>query len=468
VCTAHDIALDFEAGGWSTQNNEAEYGSTSMKSAIMNTMQNSFSSDDYVAVVDFDHGVTGYPVNASGEMHYMFEDDYGTIWGTWDQWHNNSEAYTDYSHGVYDMDIYPYGGSKIAFAFINTCCSADTSLVGQGDVYEDGNMVGMPYTWTHRMVGVDMSSDGYYFPDISNQVYIGFLTGSASLRQNIPYSDGVPYYNWVLDFFDEALYSDISVNEALDYASTETWGSGITFQNSYLRSGFTCSWPMWDGEKYADNNQSSCRMAVYGNGRIHLQQFQPVEYVSTPNVNGDTSGDVYDTLNFTASSTDCLGYQIHYVFDWGDGSNNTQTGNYDSGDTATASHSWASEGPYTVTVWAQSSQGVWGDYSNTLAVWISDPQVTYYNLTVNAYDYSTYEELYPCVYVDDYYVGTAPLSIQVSEGYHTIAVDDNTCGSNGYVAFLYASDQYYNSYNNGDNILFSSDLTYTAYYFNQR
>ena len=66
---------------------------------------------DYVAIIDWNHGVTGKPGLVDGydvpanEEHFMFEDDSGTIWGTYSEYISNKAYYTDYSHGVYDMDM---------------------------------------------------------------------------------------------------------------------------------------------------------------------------------------------------------------------------------------------------------------------------------------------------------------------------------------------------------------------------
>lgn len=235
-------------------------------------------------MVDFDHGVwrPDYPL-APNEVHYMLEDQNGTLWGL------RNETIPHPECAVYDMDIYNnVTGGKIAFAFINTCLSADINLTEwdpelqqyreswQGNVSE-GRARGMPYAWTHRTVGskeepgfdiaYNMSNDGYSYPDDGSQCYIGFPWGSASLSQQIPLDSG-PYYKWwVIQFFHYALYCDVTVNMALDFASMAFWGANNWFGVSPLQN-FAASWS-------GLGNFTASRMAVYGNGRIHLNAIIP-------------------------------------------------------------------------------------------------------------------------------------------------------------------------------------------------
>jgi len=55
------------------------------------------------------------------------------------------------------------------------------------------------------------------------------------------------------------------------------------------------------------------------------------------------------TVAYDTSTTDPEGHRIQYVFSWGDGQNTT-TGLYNSGATASASHAWSIPGNYEVTV----------------------------------------------------------------------------------------------------------------------
>ena len=240
-----------------------------MKSNVLFYLSLLHESHDPIVVVDFDHGGIIYDYSqAPGEFHYMFEDDVGTAIGT------NESHYWNHENGVYDMDIYPrVDKGQVLLAFINTCMSANITWQGNGTY----GALGMPFAWTHRIVKYlysgdfnvenDISNDGYQHPDSGHQVYIGFPFGSASLMQFIPYETGTKqYYRWVNDFFYYALHYDMSVNDALDHASWLMWEA--YFGNSQLWTGFTAYWWNMDPETAPD-----CKMAVYGNGNVHLKLY---------------------------------------------------------------------------------------------------------------------------------------------------------------------------------------------------
>ena len=68
---------------------------------------------------------------------------------------------------------------------------------------------------------------------------------------------------------------------------------------------------------------------------------------------GPTSGKINVEHTYTASTTDPDGDQISYMFDWGDGTTSTWTDPIDSGQTATASHTWTTKGTYQIKVKAR-------------------------------------------------------------------------------------------------------------------
>jgi hypothetical protein len=388
--------------------------------------------NDYVAVVDFDHGISGYPQWAPpGEEHYMFEDNTGTVIGT------QSQHTTNWNHGVYDMDIYQWTqANKVIFAFINTCQSADINRLGQGLLDTQWNpnprALGMPFAWTHRLVADKssqgfnvnqyISSDGYNSPDWGFQVYIGFPYGSASLEQGIPFNGGGgnPYYYWVTSFFYHALYYDISVNDALDSASWQFMGS--SFGASPLRTGFPAWW--WNF-----GSQDGCTMAVYGNGNIHLKNFaSPYDGPSTPMFNGPTTGSSDVSYDFSAFSTNPYGRDIEYTFDWGDG---TQTvTDCSDGQTAYESHVWSSGGTYAVKVQAESSNGIWSAWSSPIYMNIDQQNVW---IDIIAEDEANIQ-LSANIWVDSNWVGTGSAGLEVSYGWHYIEAD------------TYVWDDYYGTY----------------------
>jgi hypothetical protein len=482
--TAGNISQWFSANGYTGINHQGNLGSS--RSQILTDMGVTISGYDYAAVVDFDHGIGGFPGQIQGypvpgvpqgEFHYMLEDNIGTVTGPYNGTHT-----TEPMNAIYDMDVYltlPTG--KLKFAFINTCLSAciddyvganyaKQRIIQGNPPYSYTRPVGMPLGWTRRNVSdidstdgfnieYDISIDGYGDPDMGSQVYIGFPYGSASLEQNIPSVQGpTQYYEWVYEFFQSALYDGVSVNDALDSASLELLG--WHFDTSPLQTGFTAYW--WDPDD--PMTQSDCTMAVYGNGNIHLKNYVPPSHsVAVRSFAGPSSGDVDVSYQFSASAACSEGHDVRYLFDWGDGTENV-TGYYDSYDTVSVSHSWSEEEQYSVKVKAQCEGGLWSDWSNTRTMKIGQ------RLTVLAYN--QYEqEGHPPVYLDGDYLGTAGHTFTVTTGNHEIGMYTPIYEYyEGHIWLHTFCWYYYDGVYNASNpitLSITDDKTVTAYYYSE-
>ena len=85
--------------------------------------------------------------------------------------------------------------------------------------------------------------------------------------------------------------------------------------------------------------------------------------------NGITTGKINTEYTYNTSTTDSEGDQIYYWFDWGDGTNSgwTEEG-FDSGETATVSHIWRTQGSYNIRVRAKDSEGLQSSWSDPLSI----------------------------------------------------------------------------------------------------
>ena len=86
------------------------------------------------------------------------------------------------------------------------------------------------------------------------------------------------------------------------------------------------------------------------------------EKPSTPD--GPTEGKVGTEYAYTASTTDPQGDDVHYWFEWGDGTNSGWVGPYPSGETGSASYAWTEKGDYSIKVKAKDPEGhesIWSD-----------------------------------------------------------------------------------------------------------
>jgi hypothetical protein len=117
-----------------------------------------------------------------------------------------------------------------------------------------------------------MSNNGYEpeKADDGSQVFIGFPMEAPSLEQAMPSpgSGGNPYYWWVVSFFYNAVYADLSVNQALDAASNQFMGG--SFETTPLWNGFI---PYWYNLPITNPDWLTSTMVVYGNGRLKLNCF---------------------------------------------------------------------------------------------------------------------------------------------------------------------------------------------------
>ena len=90
------------------------------------------------------------------------------------------------------------------------------------------------------------------------------------------------------------------------------------------------------------------------------------EKPSTPE--GPTSGKIKNTYSYSSSTTDSDGHKIYYNFDWGDGSSSGWLGPFNSGESATASHKWTSQGAFQIKVKARDEYNEESDWSDPLSI----------------------------------------------------------------------------------------------------
>ena len=83
-----------------------------------------------------------------------------------------------------------------------------------------------------------------------------------------------------------------------------------------------------------------------------------------PSIDGPSSGKVGVEYTYTSVTTDPDGNKVLYWFDWGDGSNSGWLGPYNSGEIASAFHTWTEKDDYEIKVKAKDiydAEGPWSD-----------------------------------------------------------------------------------------------------------
>ena len=133
---------------------------------------------------------------------------------------------------------------------------------------------------------------------------------------------------------------------------------------------------IWKYNPDPDNQQVYCRSSpIIGANRIIAPFYpgslicfkeRPPEIPETPS--GPTSGKSGTKYTYTTSTTEPDGNRIYYMFDWGDESNKSWLGPFNSGQKISASHTWEFEGTYNIRAKAKDIYGAESDWSDPLSV----------------------------------------------------------------------------------------------------
>jgi len=83
---------------------------------------------------------------------------------------------------------------------------------------------------------------------------------------------------------------------------------------------------------------------------------------------GPGSGGIDTSYTYSASTTDPDGDDLYYLFDWDDGTYSDWVGPKNSGETASASHAWSSQGSYEVRVLAKDEHGKQSEWSDPTSI----------------------------------------------------------------------------------------------------
>jgi hypothetical protein len=89
-----------------------------------------------------------------------------------------------------------------------------------------------------------------------------------------------------------------------------------------------------------------------------------------PSLTGPTQGDVGVEYTFSTSAVDPDGDNVYFYWDWADGTNSGWLGPYNSGQSASAKHTWSEAGTYCIKVKAKDINGAESVWSDPLCVTI--------------------------------------------------------------------------------------------------
>jgi hypothetical protein len=255
VCNKIDDA--FEYAGYSSDN---MYGSGTTRS---NVMDNAWS-DQYgylrTAVFHFGHQYTpnyGYQDNTGNEITWL---DIGSNTGL----------------------------GKHFFVFIWVCQQAC------------GRHYGIPANWTQNP---DMSSDGYTNPDGSGQCYIGFNGFSPQIGNETGTFEEeftYPMKLFIESFYNYTLRTGYSVKDALNQATLDYFGE--SFSAGMLKNGYW-AWYGAEGDEEHDPDFYWGQMRVFGDGNIHLNQYDFTIVAKDQYNNVFSNKDAYMDLPYNIANT---------------------------------------------------------------------------------------------------------------------------------------------------------------------
>ena len=109
-----------------------------------------------------------------------------------------------------------------------------------------------------------------------------------------------------------------------------------------------------DGTVYIGDGRDSGYLHAFGT----LDPNAP----TAPEIDGPASGKAGTSYDYTFTSTSPLGNDVYYYIDWGNNAIDNWTGPYESGETITASHTYANEGTYTISARAKDTANLWGPW----------------------------------------------------------------------------------------------------------
>jgi len=151
--------------------------------------------------------------------------------------------------------------------------------------------------------------------------------------------------------------------EGLNIDIFEAYRDGaITFGEMYVDGLNIYLGPGMDGGDY----KTLMEWHAFGDPTLAIgEDSTPPEKPSRPN--GPTSGNTGESHEYTSTSTDLDGDEIYYLFDWGDDTY-SWVGPYASGQEASASNIWNSQGDFQIRVKAKDDHGKMSPWSDPLSV----------------------------------------------------------------------------------------------------
>jgi parallel beta-helix repeat protein len=207
-------------------------------------------------------------------------------------------------------------------------------------------------------------------PDVTNSIIITYGSNQNVIKNNT-----------ILFNHERGIYTQCSTHDNTIYhnnfvgnsANARDDGSSNQWDNGYPTGG-----NFWDDYDGHDENNDGIGDTPYDipgeNNSIDRYPLMAATWTwnvppNKPNKpSGNTSGKPGETLNFTTNTTDYDGDQVFYMWDWDDGTYSEWLGPFNSGENATANHSWNEKSKYNIRVKAKDIYGQKSPWSDPLQI----------------------------------------------------------------------------------------------------
>jgi hypothetical protein len=298
---------------------------------------------------------------------------------------------TSYS---YSMSVNDPDGDRVQYTF-NWGDGTPTSTTG---LVSSGQNAGESHIWTKggtyqvKSMATDShgATSGWSSPLIvaintppnTPSVPIGLVSGTPGTANTYSTNATDPDGNQVsytFDWGDANSSASGLVNSGTRVSETHGWSAAGIYQVKAMATDSTGASSGWSGY-----------LAV----TINTRNTPP----DTPSIPfGPSSGYVRSSYRYSTSANDPDGDRVKYTFDWGDGTNSS-TELFDSGISASASHTWSKTGTYLVVAQTKDSKGTSSGWSSAIAVTVaanslpnapSKPTGSATGVTGSSYSYST-------------------------------------------------------------------------------
>jgi hypothetical protein len=297
-------------------------------------------------------------------------------------WINNIWYVITYAATCQLVTVDPTTGTETIIG--STGILGGTTNVPMGMAYDD--KTGITYaTWTPYAGGktmfytIDLTTGATtHIGDIATQVFIDWACDS----NGVFYGEDMTSHNLYL--IDPTVPSDTLIGPlgiSIAYAQGAAFDkdTNILYLAAYTTSGalYTCDTTTGHAT-LVGAFPSSAEVDAFA---IPYSSNQPPETPATPT--GPDTGLKGVEYTFSAITTDPEGDQVFYMFDWGDGTNSTWVGPYNSGVAGSAKHTYAGVGTFSILAKAKDINGGESAWSAAHTITISEgaPAITIQGLT---------------------------------------------------------------------------------------